>query len=124
METYCGPFAMVQNIEDLELLLEYFSVEEVHDNPIEELPHVVTDNTECVLIPLSYFRKEEIKQLIKEYDASLNTQQDSEDGHILDNRIEEVHEETSSEDIFENHPRVISTENNEDVEIHPHVTST
>ena len=45
-------------------------------------------------------------------------------GHIYDNLIEEVHEETSSEDIFENHPRVISTENNEDVENHPHVTST
>ena len=67
-------------------------------------------------IPLSYFRKEEIKRLIKEYDASLNTQQDFEDRHIRDNLIEEVHEETSFEDIFENHHHVISTENNEDVE--------
>ena len=75
-------------------------------------------------IPLSYLRKGEIKRLINEYDASLNTQQDSVDRHIRDNLIEEVHEETSSEDIFENHPRVISTENNEDVENHPHVAST
>ena len=115
---------MIQSVGDLKLLLEHLSEEEVHDTPIEELPHVVIDNVECVEILLRYFRKEEIKRLVKEYDASLNTQQDSEDGHICDNLIEEVHEETSSEDIFENHPRVISTENNEDVENHPHVTST
>ena len=61
---------------------------------------------------------------MKEYDASLNTQQDFEDKHIRENVIEEVYEETSSEDIVENHSHVISTENNEDVENHPHVTST
>ena len=107
---------MIQSVEDLELFLEHLSQEEVHDTPIEELPHVVIDNIECVEIPLSYFRKEEIKRLVKEYDASLNTQQDSEDGHICDNLIEEVHEETSSKDIFENHHHVTSKENNEDVE--------
>ena len=47
--------------------IEPLSEEEVHDTPIEELPHVVIDNVECVEIPLSYFRKEEIKRLIKEY---------------------------------------------------------
>ena len=79
---------MIQSVEDLELLLEHLSEEEVHDTPIEELPHVVIDNVECVEIPLSYFRKEEIKQLIKEYDASLNAQQDCEYGHISDNLVE------------------------------------
>ena len=69
-ETYDGPFAMIQSVEDLELLLEHLSEEEAHYTPIEELPHVVIDNVECVEIPLSYFRKEEIKRLIKEYDAS------------------------------------------------------
>ena len=73
METYDGPFSMIQSIEDLELLLEHLSEEEVHDTPIEELPRGVIDNVECVEVPLSYFRKEEIKWLIKEYDASLNT---------------------------------------------------
>ena len=70
---YDGPFTMIQSAEDLELLLEHLSEEEVHDTPIEELPHVVIDNVECVEIPLSYFRKDEIKQLIKEYDASFIT---------------------------------------------------
>ena len=115
-ETYDEPFAMIQSVEDLELLLEHLSEEEVHDTPIEELPHVIIDNIECVEIPLSYFRKEGTKRLIKEYDASLNTQQNYEDRHIRDNLIEEVHEETSSEDIFENHPHVTWTENMEDVD--------
>ena len=49
---------MIQSIEDLELNLEHLSEEEAHDTPIEELPRVVIDNTECVEVPLSYFRKE------------------------------------------------------------------
>ena len=95
----------------MEFNLKHISEEEVHDTPIEELPHVVIDNVECVEIPLSYFRKEEIKRLVKEYDASLNTQQDYEDRHIRENLIEEVHEETSFEDIVENHHLVTSTKN-------------
>ena len=52
-ETYDGPFAMIQSIEDLESLIEHLSEEEVHDTPIKEFPH-------------SYSRKEVSKQLIKE----------------------------------------------------------
>ena len=61
-ETHDRPFSMIQSVEDLDLLLEHVSEEEVHDTPIEELPHVVIDNVECVEIPLSYFRKEEIRR--------------------------------------------------------------
>ena len=57
METYDGPFSMIQSIEDLESLLEHLSDEEIHDTPIEELPHVVIDNGECVEVPLSYLRE-------------------------------------------------------------------
>ena len=64
-ETYDGPFAMIQSVEDLEFLLEHFSEEEVHDTPIEELPRVVIDNVECVEIPLSYLRKERLTDLLK-----------------------------------------------------------
>ena len=49
---------MIQSIENLESLLEL---------PIEEVPRVVIDNAECVEVPLSYLREEEIKQIIKEY---------------------------------------------------------
>ena len=61
METYDGPFSMIQSIEDLESILEHLSEEEIHDTPIKEFPH-------------SYSRKEVIKQLIKEYEVSPNTQ--------------------------------------------------
>ena len=64
-ETYDGPFAMIQSVEDLELLLEHLSEEEVHDTPIEELPYVAIDNVECVEIPLSYLRKERLTDLLK-----------------------------------------------------------
>ena len=56
---------MIQSVEDLELLHEHLSEEEVHDTPIEELLRVVVDNVECVEVPLSYLRKEEIKWLIQ-----------------------------------------------------------
>ena len=65
LETYDGPFSMIQSIEDLESLLQHLSEEEIHDTPIEELPRVIIDNVECVEVSLSYLRKEEIKQLIK-----------------------------------------------------------
>ena len=52
---------MIQIVEDMELLLEHLSEEEVHDTPIEELPHFFIDNGKCVEISLIYFRKEEIK---------------------------------------------------------------
>ena len=42
---------MIQSVEDLELLLEHLSEEEVHDTLIKELPRVVIDNVECVEIP-------------------------------------------------------------------------
>ena len=74
METYDGPFAMIQSIEDLESLLEHLSEEEIHDTPIKELPRVLIDNAECVEVPISYLINEEIKRLIKEYEVSLNTQ--------------------------------------------------
>ena len=48
---------MIQIVEDMELLLEHLSEEEVHDTPIEELPHVFIDNVECVEIPLILERK-------------------------------------------------------------------
>ena len=35
METYDGPFSMIQSIEDLESLLEHLSEEENHDTPFE-----------------------------------------------------------------------------------------
>ena len=73
--------------------LEHLSEEEIHDTSIEELPRVFIDNIECVEIPLSYLRKEEINRLIKEYEVSLNTQQDSEYEHIHDNHVEEFLEE-------------------------------
>ena len=60
METYDGPFSMIQSIEDLESLLEHLSEEEVHDTPIKKHPS-------------SYSRKEEIKHLLKEYEVSPNT---------------------------------------------------
>ena len=60
MEIYDGPFAMIQSIEYLESLLEHLSEEEIHDTSIEQLPRVVIDNIECVEVPLSYLRKEEI----------------------------------------------------------------
>ena len=71
MESYDGPFAMIQSMEELESLLEHLSEEEIHDTPIEELPHVFIDNVECVEFPLSYLRKEEINWLIKESEVSL-----------------------------------------------------
>ena len=88
METYDGPFAMIQSIEDLESLLEHLSEEEIHDNPIKERHHAIIDNVECVEVPPSYLRKEETNRIIKECEVSLNTKQDSEDGHIHDNSIE------------------------------------
>ena len=114
METYDGPFAIIQSIEDLESLLEHLSEEEIHDTPIEELPCVVINNVKCVEVPLSYLRKEEIKRLIKEYEVSLNTQQDSEDRNIHDNHVEEFLEEPLFGDIVENHPHITLTENNKD----------
>ena len=116
METYDGHFSMIQSIEDLESLLKHLSEEEIHDTPIEERPRVVIDNVECVEFPLSYLRKEEINWLIKEYEVSLNTQQDSKDGHIHDNPVEEFLEEPLFGDIVENHPCITLTENNEDLE--------
>ena len=107
---------MIQSIEHLESLLEHFSEEEIHDTPIEELPRVVIDNVECVEVPLSCLRNEEINRLIKDYEVSLNTQQDSEDGHIHDNPIEEFLEEPLLGDIAENHLHITLTENNEDLE--------
>ena len=115
METYDGPFAMIQSIEHLESLLEHLSEEEIHDTPIEELPRVVIDNIECVEVPLSYLTKEETKRLIKEYEISLNTQQDSEDGNIHDNHVEEFLEEPLVGYIVENHPHITLTENNKDL---------
>ena len=116
METYDGPFSMIQSIKDLESLLEHLSEEEIHDTTIEELPHVVIDNGECVEVPLSYLRDEEIKWLIKEYEVSLNTQQDSEYENIHDNHVEEFLEEPSIGDIVENHPHTTLTKNNKDLE--------
>ena len=66
--------------------------------------------------PLSYLRKEGIVRLIKEYEVSLNTQQDFEVGNIHDNHVEEFFEEPLFGDIVENHPRITLTENNEDLE--------
>ena len=104
-----------QIIEDLESLLEHLSQEEIYDTPIEELPHVIIDNVECVEFPRSYLRKEEVKRLIKEYEVSLNTQQDSEDGNIHDNHVEELHKEPMIEHIVEDSPHVTITENIEDL---------
>ena len=77
METYDGPFAMIQSVEDLESLLEHLSEEEVHDTPIKKHPG-------------SYLRKEAIKHLLKEYKVSPNREQDSEEGKIQDDPIEEL----------------------------------
>ena len=93
METYDGPFAKIQSIEDLESLLEHLSEEKIHDTPIKEHPS-------------SYLRKEEIKRLFKEYKVSLITQQDSEDGNIHDNHVEELHKEPMIEHIVEDSPHV------------------
>ena len=97
-------------------LFEHLSEEEIHDTPIEEPPHVVIDNVECVEVPLSYLRMEEINRLIEEYEVSLNTLQDYEYGHIHDNSVEEFLEEPLFGDIVENHPHITLTENNEDLE--------
>ena len=93
---------MIQSIEDLESLLEHLSEEEIHDTPIKEHPS-------------SYLRKEAIKQLIKEYEVSLNTQQDSKDGNIHDNHVEEIQKEPMIEHIVEDSPHVTITENIEDL---------
>ena len=66
--------------------------------------------------PLSYIRKEEINRLIKEYEVSLNTQQDSKDEKIHDNHVQEFLEEPLFGDIVENHPHITLTENNKDLE--------
>ena len=66
-------------------------------------------------VPLSYLRKEEIKRLIKEYEVSLNTQQDSEDGNIHDNHVEDFLKEPLFGDIVENQPHITLTKNNEDL---------
>ena len=116
METYGGRFAMIQSIQDLESLLEHLSEEDIHDNPIEELPHVVINKVDCVEFPLSYLREEEIKRIIKEYEVSLNTQQDYENGNIHDNHIEEFLEEPLFGDISENHHHITLIENNKDLE--------
>ena len=97
----------------MESLLEHLSEEEIHATPIKELPCAVIDNVECVEVPLSYLRKEEINRLIKEYEVSLNTQQNSEDGNIHDNHVEEFLEEPLFGDIVENHPHITLTKNNE-----------
>ena len=101
MEAYDGPFSMIQSVEDLESLLEHLSEEEIHDTPIKEHPS-------------SYLRKEAIKQLIKEYEVSLNTQQDSEEGNIHYSHVEELHEEPMIEHIVEDSPHVTIAENIED----------
>ena len=67
METYDGPFSMIQSIEDFESLLEHLSEEEIHDTPIEDLPRVVIDNIKCLEVPSSYLRKEENNWFITEY---------------------------------------------------------
>ena len=77
METYDGPFSMIQSIEHLESLLEHLSEEEAHDTPIKKHRS-------------RYLRKEAIKHLLKEYEVSPNTQQDSEEGKIQDDPIEEL----------------------------------
>ena len=41
METYDGPFAMIQSIEDLESLLEHLTEEEVHDTPSKSILVVI-----------------------------------------------------------------------------------
>ena len=74
-------------------------------------------------VPLSYLRKEEIKRLIKEYEVSLNTQQDSEEGNIHDNHVEEFLEEPLFGNIVENHPHITLTENNEEEPIEQHIPS-
>ena len=96
METYDGPFSMIQSIEDLESLLEHLSEEEIHDTPIKEHPS-------------SYLRKEAIKQLIKEYEVSLNTRKYYEDRNIHNNHVEEFLEEPLFGDIVENHPHITLT---------------
>ena len=65
-------------------------------------------------VPLIYLREEEIKWLIIEYEVSLNTQQDSEDGNIHENHVEEFLEEPLFWDIVENHPYITLIENNKD----------
>ena len=92
---------MIQSIEDLESLLEHLSKEEVHGTPIKKHHR-------------SYLRKEEIKRLLKEYEVSSNTQQDSEEGKIQDDPIEELQEEPMMEDIVEDSPHVTIAENIED----------
>ena len=98
METYDGPFAMIQSIEDLESLLEHLNEEKIHDTPIKEHPS-------------SYLRKEEIKRLFKEYKVSLITKQDSEYGNIHDNHVGELHKEAMIEHIVEGSSHVTITEN-------------
>ena len=102
METYDGPFSMIQSNEDLESLLEHLSEEEIHDTPIKELPH-------------SYSRREVIMWLIKEYEVSPNTQQDSEEGKIQDDPIEELQEEPMMEHIVEDSPHVAIAKDIEDL---------
>ena len=97
-ETYDGPFSMIQIIEYLESLLEHSSEEEVHDTPIKKHPS-------------SYLRKEAIKHLLKEYEVSPNTQQDSEEGKIQDDPNEEFQEEPMMEHIVEDSSHVIIAEN-------------
>ena len=57
---------------------------------------------------------EEIERIIKEYEVSLNTQQDSKYRNIHDNQVEEFLEETLFGDMIENHPHITLTENNKD----------
>ena len=96
METYDGPFAMIQSIEYLESLLEHLSEEEIHDTTIKEHHS-------------SYLIKEAIKQLIKEYEVSLNTRKDSEDRNIHNNHVEEFLEEPLFGYIAENYLHITLT---------------
>ena len=101
-EKYDGPFSMIQSIEYLESLLEHLSEEEVHDTPIKRHPS-------------SYLRKEAIKHLLKEYEVSPNAQQDSEEGKIQDDDIEELQEEPIIKNIVEDSPHVTIAEDIEDL---------
>ena len=74
----------------MESLLQHLSEEDIDDTPIKKHPN-------------SYLRKEAIKQLFKEYKVSLITQQDSEDGNIHENNVEEFLKEPLFGDIVENH---------------------
>src|SRR5882757_7126238 len=101
-EAYDGPFSMIQSIEDLESLLEHLSKEEFYDTPIKKHPR-------------GYLRNEEIKLLLKENEVSPNTQQDSEEGKIQDDHIEELQEEPMMEHIVEDSPHVTIDEDIEDL---------